>query len=87
MLRCISQQASHALTPHFFPCPAPQLGADLVSIFNDQSGYCGEAWTLGNSDGNYAYSSVLRGCWNSLSLAHETGHNQVGASSRVPAAM
>jgi hypothetical protein len=53
----------------------PQLGADLVTIFNDNTGVCGVAW-MPVAD-YLAFSAVMRGCFTGYVLAHELGHNQV----------
>ena len=49
-------------------------GADLVSLFIENTQYCGIAW-IGPSAGN-AFSVINRGCASgNLSYAHELGHN------------
>ncbi|MEP6656001.1 MAG: M12 family metallo-peptidase [Betaproteobacteria bacterium] len=49
-------------------------GADLVSLFVENSQYCGLAWI--GPDANYAFSVINRGCASgNLSFAHELGHN------------
>jgi hypothetical protein len=53
----------------------PQLGADLVTIFNDNSDDCGVAY-MPVAD-YLAFSAVMRGCFTGYVLAHELGHNQV----------
>jgi len=55
----------------------PQLGADLVTIFNDNTGVCGVAWMPVGQ--NLAFSAVMRGCFTGYTLAHELGHNQVNS--------
>jgi peptidyl-Asp metalloendopeptidase len=49
-------------------------GADLVSLFIENTSYCGIAWV--GPSANYAYSVINRGCASgNLSFAHEIGHN------------
>jgi hypothetical protein len=54
-----------------------QLGADLVTIFNDNTKVCGMAFLSVRE--KEAFSAVMRGCYTSYALAHEIGHNQVGS--------
>lgn len=67
---------------------ALQLGADYVSIFHDNTGFCGTGYFFYNNP-KYATSDVYRGCWNGYTLAHELGHNQgkstVGLMTQIPA--
>eukprot|EP00775_Hariotina_reticulata_P007981 gene7981-8179_t len=51
-----------------------KLAADLVTIFNDNTGVCGVAWMPVAQ--NLAFSAVMRGCFTGYTLAHELGHNQ-----------
>ncbi|MDQ2917334.1 MAG: choice-of-anchor D domain-containing protein [Pseudomonadota bacterium] len=49
-------------------------GADLVSLFVENSQYCGLAWVGPNA--SYAFSVINRGCASgNYSFAHELGHN------------
>jgi hypothetical protein len=57
-----------------------QLGADLVSLFNNAGGVCGIG-LMCNAGGPVVpgcniWSAVMSGCWQGYTLAHELGHNQ-----------
>jgi hypothetical protein len=53
-------------------------GADIVTLLNDSTEYCGLAWVLTdrlNSSGDTAFSVVSQHCITNHSFTHETAHN------------
>ncbi|MHC5023337.1 MAG: M12 family metallo-peptidase [Planctomycetota bacterium] len=54
------------------------LGADIVSLYVDEAGYCGVAWLLPGLSTGYSYLGFNVNVWSCASLvfAHEVGHNQ-----------
>jgi len=55
-----------------------QYGADLVMLIDEDSNWCGYAYTMktiSTSFAPYGFSVVRSGCLSNLSLPHELGHN------------
>lgn len=61
------------------PVLRDQTGADLVSVIEESTQYCGIAYLMANTSSSfayYAYSVVARSCATGYySFAHELGHN------------
>jgi peptidyl-Asp metalloendopeptidase len=66
-----------------------QHGADIVSLIDEDSNYCGIAWVMtsgllsNNRMAGNAFNVVYSGCLSSDTLAHEVGHNEGCAHDRA----
>ncbi len=55
------------------------LGADMVAMISEDSGYCGIAYVMANPSAGFAaaaFSVTRQTCFSNQALAHEIGHNQ-----------
>jgi peptidyl-Asp metalloendopeptidase len=66
-----------------------QHGADIVSLIDEDSNYCGIAWVMtsgqlsNNRMAGNAFNVVYSGCLSSHTLTHEIGHNEGCAHDRA----
>lgn len=63
-------------------------GADIVSMIDEDSNYCGIAWQmnpswLSNSFERYAFNVTLSACMSGHTMSHEIGHNEGCAHDRA----
>ncbi len=65
-----------------------QYGADIVSMIDEDSNYCGIAWVmtpgwLSNSMERLAFNVTYSGCLGNHTMTHEIGHNEGCAHDRA----